>query len=78
MEATKFKTIDDLLLASQQDERIELINGEIVKRPMVRSDHAMAQAGLSGQFLPLWRKDGSGGWWIMSEISVLYRYGELL
>ena len=52
MEALKLKTVDDLLLASQQGERIELINGEIVTRPMARSDHALAQAGLSGQFLP--------------------------
>jgi Uma2 family endonuclease len=72
MEALKFKTVDDLLLASQQHERIELINGEIVKRPMARSEHALAQAGLSGQFLPLWRKGRDGGWWIMSEISVRY------
>ncbi|MEZ5447536.1 MAG: hypothetical protein R3E89_00350 [Thiolinea sp.] len=59
MEAAKLNTVDDLLLASQQDERIELINGEIVKRPMARSDHALAQSGLSGQFLPLWSKKGS-------------------
>jgi Uma2 family endonuclease len=72
MEATKLQTVDDLLLASEHDERIELINGEIVKRPMARSEHAMAQAGLSGQFFPLWRKDGAGGWWIMSEVSVRY------
>lgn len=39
MEATKLKTVEDLLLASQQDERIELINGEIVKRPMARSEY---------------------------------------
>ncbi|PID49793.1 MAG: hypothetical protein CR991_04885 [Proteobacteria bacterium] len=72
MEVLKLKTVDDLLLASEQDERIELIDGEIVKRPMARSDHAMAQAGLSGQFLPLWRKGQDDGWWIMSEISVRY------
>lgn len=72
MEAVRLKTVDDLLLASQQDGRVELVSGEIVKRPMARSDHALAQAGLSGQFLPLWRKGRDGGWWIMSEISVRY------
>ena len=35
MEVKKLKTIDDLEEARLKDERIELINGEIIKRPMV-------------------------------------------
>ena len=34
MEALELKTVEDLLLS--EDERVELINGEIVKRPMSR------------------------------------------
>jgi Uma2 family endonuclease len=72
MEARKLQTVDDLLLAQQTSERVELVNGEVIKRPMARSEHALAQAGLSGQFFPLWGKGSSGGWWIMTEISVRY------
>lgn len=70
MEATRLKTIDDL--SDSRDERIELIDGEIVRRPMARSEHALAQSGLSDEIQPLKRKDGPGGWWIMTEISVQY------
>ncbi len=72
VEAKQLKTVDDLL--ASLDERVELINGEIIKRPMARSDHALVQTGLSDETVPLKRKEGPGGWWILSEISV--RYGE--
>jgi len=39
MEARKLKTVDDLLIW-QGDERVELIDGEIVKRPMSRFEHS--------------------------------------
>lgn len=72
MEALKLKTVDDLLQAGERDERIELIDGEIVKRPMARFGHSLAQSGLSGQFFPLWGKGDDEGWWIVSEVSVRY------
>jgi Uma2 family endonuclease len=70
LEAKKLHTIDDLLRSPE--ERVELINGEIVKRPMARSDHALIQSGLSDEVAVLKRKNGPGGWWIMPEISVNY------
>ena len=70
MEAADLKTIDDL--ASSADPRVELINGEIIKRPMARSEHALVQSGISDEVAPFKRKDGPGGWWIMPEISVRY------
>lgn len=72
MEARKLKTIDDLLQSN--DERVELINGEIIKRPMARSEHALIQSSISDEVSPFKRKDGLGGWWIMTEVSV--KYGE--
>lgn len=72
MAAPKLKTIDDLLQSEQ--EQVELINGEIHKRPMARADHALIQSGLSDEVATLKRRGGSGGWWIMTEVSV--RYGE--
>lgn len=72
MEAQKLKTVEDLL--QSEDERVELIDGEIVKRPMARSEHALIQSGISDEVSLLKRKSGQGGWWIMTEISV--KYGE--
>ncbi|BBL74797.1 Uma2 family endonuclease [Methylomagnum ishizawai] len=72
MEAQRLNTVDDLLRFPE--ERVELINGEIVQRPMARSEHALVQAGISDEVSPLRRKDGPGGWWIMTEISVSVRY----
>lgn len=70
MEARKIKTVDDLL--QSDDEHVELIDGEIVKRPMARSEHALIQSSLSDEVSVFKRKDGLGGWWIMLEISVNY------
>ncbi|WP_089724260.1 Uma2 family endonuclease [Candidatus Thiosymbion oneisti] len=70
MKAKKLKTVDDLV--QSEDERVELINGEIVKRPMARSEHALVQSGISDEVSLFKRKDGRGGWWIMPEISVRY------
>ena len=72
MEAHKLATIDDLLLATATNERIELINGKIVKRPMARFNHALAQSGLSDEIAPFKRRKGVDGWWIVTEISVRY------
>lgn len=71
MEAKRLLTIDDLL-AWPGDERVELIDGEIVQRPMSRFEHGQAQSGLVEETIPLKRRGGSGGWWIVPEISVRY------
>lgn len=76
MEAAHLKTIDDL--AQSADPQVDLINGEIVRWPMARSEHALVQSGISDEVAPFKRKDGRGGWWIMPEISVEYNeYDEI-
>ena len=70
MGAKKLQTIEDLLKSG--DERIELINGEIIKRPMARADHSLVQNRTGGELSVLGKKGGGEGWWIMSEISVRY------
>ena len=70
MEALKLKTLDDLLLSP--DERVELINGDIVQRPMARSDHGVVQSRATIELSPFDRKPGPGGWWIITEVSVAY------
>lgn len=70
MEAKQLKTVTDLL--KSVDERVELINGEIIRRPMARSEHSLVQSCLSDEVMPFKRQNTPGGWWIMSEISVIY------
>lgn len=70
MEALKLKTVADLL--TSPEERVELIDGEIVRRPMARIDHGMAQSNVSEELGPLKRRGGPGGWWIATEVSVAY------
>jgi Uma2 family endonuclease len=71
METEQYKTVGDLLTAAE--ERVELIAGEVVQRPMARFEHALAQAAVSDEIRPFrGRGDGPGGWWIVSEISVQY------
>lgn len=68
--AHALKTVEDLSVAD--DERLELLNGELIKRPMARFEHALAQSCLSDEVAVLKRKSGVGGWWIITEISVQY------
>jgi Uma2 family endonuclease len=70
VEALQLKTIDDLL--ASPEERVELIDGVIVRRPMARGEHGMAQGNTREVLGPLQHQDGPGGWWIATEINVAY------
>jgi Uma2 family endonuclease len=70
MEAVKLATIDDLLLCA--DDHLELIGGEIVRRPMTRAFHARAQGNTREELGPFNRRSGPDGWWILTEASVAY------
>jgi Uma2 family endonuclease len=71
MEAKKLKTVDDLLLS--EDERVELIDGEILQRSLPRFEHGAVQSKTWGEILPYNKKSLSdGGWWIVTEVSVRY------
>ena len=72
MEAKKLKTFEDLRTAWLDDERIELINGDIIKRPMARYEHGAVQMAVGSELAPYKKNGGPGGWWIATEISVKY------
>jgi Uma2 family endonuclease len=74
MEALALKTIEDLLLSP--DERVELIGGEIVRRPMPRPRHGQAQGQVCRDLGAFTGGSDPGGWWIMTEISVAYEAHE--
>ncbi len=72
-QAIRRQTIDDLMDAWAQDERLELIDGEIVQRPMARFHHGLAQSALNFQVQAQQLGGGQrGGWWILTEVSVRY------
>jgi len=69
MEARELQTVDDLLLSPE--ERVELIGGEIIRRPMARIAHANVQGNTRSELTPFTRASGpGGGWWIATEVSV--------
>jgi Uma2 family endonuclease len=70
MEERKLMTIDDLLLSPE--ERVELMDGEIVRRPMAPFEHGQVQSRASRELGPFDRRSGPGGWWIATEVSVAY------
>ncbi len=72
MEAHKLKNIDDLIEALKTDDRLELINGEIVRRPMARFEHGQVQGNLREELGALRRKGNHSGWWFATEVSVKY------
>jgi Uma2 family endonuclease len=70
MEALKLHTIHDLL--ASPEERVELIDGEIVRRPTARADHGVVQVHTVTELAGFSRTAGPSGWWILSEVSVAY------
>jgi len=68
-------TIDDLL-ARDEDERLELIRGNLVPKAAPTAEHAHAQSGVDRHVA--WRfgrKPGGrwpGGWWILTELDVRF------
>ena len=70
MEAVNLKTVHDLMRCSE--ERVELIGGDIVRRPMTRFAHARAQGSTVRTLGPYAGGSAPGGWWIVTEVSVAY------
>ena len=70
----KLQTLDDLLSYSE-DGRVELVNGEIVKKAIPVWGHGQSQGRLRSQIDTYDRnkgKDGPGGWWILTEPHTCY------
>lgn len=75
MEALALKTVDEL--CPSHDERVELIGGEIVRRPMPRARHRRARSRVDRALGPFGGGAGPGGWLIFTEINVAFEAVEL-
>lgn len=69
-------TLDDLARLRDQGHAVELIDGEIVYKAMPTLAHGTAQSKLAGELHGFNRGGGGprgpGGWWIVTEVEVLY------
>jgi Uma2 family endonuclease len=74
MEPITLRTLDDLLLSPQ--ERVELIGGDIVQRPLAPFAHGRAQQRTVLTLGPFDEGERGGGWWFATEISVAYEAHE--
>lgn len=74
--ARKLPTVDEVIARLEAGEVIELIGGEIVPREMSRPAHGRVQLK-AGELLGSFNRKGGGprgpgGWWLMTEVEVLY------
>lgn len=72
-------TIDDLIARGDND-RLEIIDGEIVEKAMPSPAHALTEFKLATTIDPFNRRPssrGPGGWWLFTEIHVQYPRGEI-
>lgn len=72
-------TFEDLLVCHDPD-RLEIINGEILRKALPSPQHSHAEIKLGVAVDPFNRKPGSrgpGGWWIFTELHVAYPRGEI-
>lgn len=72
--STRPATFEDILRRGDLD-RLEIIDGEILEKAVPSMDHADAENSVSGVIFPFKGKPGKrgpGGWWLATEIHVLY------
>jgi len=65
----------EALDALDPDERVELIDGELVREDATSFEHGDAQSSIAVELKPVFRGDGppgGEGWWIASEVDVVY------
>ena len=75
--ALKYKTLYDFEQLPE-DSRAELIDGEFYDKMMPGGEHSSAESNILTLIKNMFHKrfnegDGTGGWWILSEVSVYYQ-----
>lgn len=70
----------DALARLRRGEDVELIDGELVPYTSPLPEHGAARAGLAAALGPFRLREagprGPGGWWLMTEVEVLYQQTE--
>jgi Uma2 family endonuclease len=67
---------EEFLALAEREEPVELVGGEIVYKASPTGDHGASQTKIGEVLGPFNRRPGGprgpGGWWIMSEVEVLF------
>jgi Uma2 family endonuclease len=79
--ARRQATLDDFWAISEGERFHELIGGELIEKAAPSGEHGDAQAGVVGAVrAPFQRpagRGGPGGWWIATEVEVLFETGDV-
>ena len=75
-------TLDDFLAINEGERFHEFFASEIVEKATPSAEHGSAQAGVVLVVGPAYQRKagrgGPGGWWIATEVEVLFASGEVL
>lgn len=80
--ARRHATLDEFWAISEDERFHELIGGELIEKAAPSGEHGDAQAGIVGAVRsPFQRppgRGGPGGWWIATEVEVLFETNEIV
>ena len=74
---TLLQFVDDVALSDLSNEKLEYVDGRVTQKTLPGGRHGRLENRIGSRIGTLFdrkaRPDGQGGWWIMTEASVLYR-----
>ncbi len=80
--ARRRATLDDFWAISEGERFHEFIGGELIQKAAPSGEHGDAQAGIVGAVRSPFQRPpghgGPGGWWIASEVEVLFEPSEIV
>jgi Uma2 family endonuclease len=80
--ARRRATLEDFWAIAEGERFHELVDGELIEKAAPSGEHGDAQAGVVGALRsPFQRapgRGGPGGWWIATEVEVLFESGDVV
>ena len=75
-------TPDDFWAIPEEQRFHELIGGQLIEKASPSGEHGHAQASVVGTVVPPFQRKGvsggPGGWWIATEVELLFRTGDVV
>src|SRR5690242_16414487 len=80
--ARRKATLDDFWAIPEAERFNEIIAGDLTQKAAPSGEHGGAQAGVVGALGPPFQRKpgggGPGGWWIATEVEVLFETGDVV